>query len=74
MAHKIRFAEPPDVGSVGLTEQIIQKRAYQLFELRGCQHGHDVDDWLAAEAEVLGRKTAATGHEKADHLKVPSAA
>ena len=23
--------------------------AYQLFLQRGAQHGHDVDDWMAAE-------------------------
>ena len=26
--------------------------AYSFYELRGCGHGHDVDDWLAAELEL----------------------
>jgi hypothetical protein len=56
MAHPIRFAPTPDVGSLELTEEIIQRRAYELFELRGRQHGHDVEDWLQAEAEVSGKK------------------
>jgi hypothetical protein len=30
-----------------------------LFEERGRQHGHDLDDWLQAEAEIYGRKPAA---------------
>ena len=34
-----------------LTEQI-RARAYQLYEERGRQDGHDVDDWLQAEAET----------------------
>ena len=42
-----------------LTEEIIRNRAYQLFAERGYQHGHDVDDWLQAEAEVMGKKPAA---------------
>ena len=31
-------------------------RAYQLFEARHCEHGHDVDDWLQAEAELSAAK------------------
>jgi HSP20 family molecular chaperone IbpA len=33
--------------------QRIEKRAYELFESRGGERGHDVDDWLAAEREVI---------------------
>jgi hypothetical protein len=42
-----------------LAEEIIRNRAYQLFAERGYEHGHDVDDWLQAEAEVMGKKPAA---------------
>jgi hypothetical protein len=45
-----------------------------LFELRGWHHGHDVEDWLEAEAEVLGKKTAAASYENKDRSKVASAA
>ena len=31
---------------------IIRERAYELFEARGGQPGHDLDDWLQAEREV----------------------
>ena len=30
----------------------IAVRAYQYFEKRGCQHGHDVEHWLAAESSL----------------------
>jgi hypothetical protein len=41
-------------------EERIRRRAYFLYEQRGCVNGHDVDDWLQAEAEVKGKsKTAA---------------
>lgn len=33
----------------------VRERAYQLFEERGCQHGHDVEDWLRAEYEISTR-------------------
>ena len=48
----------PDEGSLELTEELIRVRAYQLYEKRGCQHGHDFEDWLEAEAEVFGKKPA----------------
>ena len=31
----------------------ISHRAYQRFQKRGREHGHDIDDWLVAEAELL---------------------
>ncbi len=30
----------------------IAKRAHAIFERNGCQHGCDVENWLAAEAEL----------------------
>ena len=33
----------------------IRLRAYELFELRGCENGRDFDDWLRAEAEITGK-------------------
>lgn len=35
-----------------MTQQL-SKRAFQLFEERGCENGHDLDDWFKAEAELL---------------------
>jgi len=31
----------------------IARRAYELFETRGCEHGHDREDWFRAESELL---------------------
>jgi hypothetical protein len=41
--------EYPD-GSLKLHEKI-RERAYELYEKRGGKHGHDLDDWLKAEAQ-----------------------
>jgi hypothetical protein len=46
-----------DQGAVELTEEYIRLRAYQIYEQRGRQDGHDVEDWLQAEAEIFGKKT-----------------
>ncbi len=34
----------------------IEKVAYQLFLERGCEHGHDAEDWFRAETIVRNRK------------------
>ena len=31
----------------------IRERAFQLFEKRGGKHGHDMQDWLRAERQIL---------------------
>jgi hypothetical protein len=36
--------------------QAIAERAHELYLLRGCEHGHDLDDWLIAESEVRAVK------------------
>jgi hypothetical protein len=43
----------------------IAKRAYELFLDRGSEPGHEVDDWLQAEAELNYRAAAETG---VDHV------
>ena len=40
----------------------IQEEAYSLFLARGGEHGHDLEDWLAAEALVRNR-----GHHQPTH-------
>ena len=32
--------------------QLVQKKAYDLYEERGCQSGNDLEDWLNAERLV----------------------
>lgn len=38
-------------------EDDIRLRAYQLYEERGRQDGHELDDWLRAEEEITKQKT-----------------
>ncbi len=39
-------------------ENQIRNRAYGLYEARGKEYGHEVEDWLDAEAEVRGNRAA----------------
>lgn len=43
----VMVAEPPDI------EEQIRKRAYELFEVRGREEGHELEDWLRAEKEIV---------------------
>ncbi len=43
----------------GPTQEEIAKLAYQFWLERGCQHGHDTEDWERAERELRARYRAA---------------
>ena len=36
-------------------ETQIRNRAYQIYEDRGLIEGHELEDWLQAEAEIMSR-------------------
>ena len=40
-------------------QEEIELRAYFKYCQRGCEAGHDVDDWLAAELEIVAEEAAA---------------
>ncbi|MBK9145018.1 MAG: DUF2934 domain-containing protein [Candidatus Melainabacteria bacterium] len=33
--------------------ELVSRRAYQIWEKRGCAHGFDLENWLLAEKEIL---------------------
>ena len=37
----------------------IRDRAFAIFEKRGSKHGHDLQDWLRAERQVMHTKATA---------------
>jgi hypothetical protein len=58
MPRKKSGTADPQPGSLELTEQLIRERAYVFYEQRGRDDGHDVEDWLKAEAEIIGKKSS----------------
>ncbi|MBI1734827.1 MAG: DUF2934 domain-containing protein [Candidatus Rokubacteria bacterium] len=42
--------ETPSNG--GADRDAIARRAYELFQARGGQHGYEIEDWLQAEREL----------------------
>jgi Protein of unknown function (DUF2934) len=47
-------SETPQVSEEQIQDiqENIRERAYQLFLERGSEHGHHLEDWLRAEAEI----------------------
>jgi len=37
------------------SENSIRLRAFEIYEERGREEGHDVEDWIKAESELLGK-------------------
>jgi hypothetical protein len=44
----------------------VSRRAYELFQERGSEHGHDLEDWLRAEAALLVGSSAGAARPSAD--------
>lgn len=42
-------------GSIAPTFENIAKKSYEIYLARGAQPGHEVEDWLTAEAELSGK-------------------
>ena len=36
--------------------ELIRKLAYEFYEQRGREDGHDLEDWLRAEAEIMEKR------------------
>ncbi len=56
---KAKAARPVRMGDGGVEmasgvgrEESIRQKAYALYEARQCEGGHELEDWLRAEAQV----------------------
>lgn len=56
-------AETPEASTTGETEEQllerIHQRAHELYLARGQDDGHDLEDWLQAEAEITASNNPA---------------
>jgi len=52
---KALSASKPAVPELPATHDRIRERAFHIYESRGSAPGHDVQDWLRAEHQVLAR-------------------
>jgi HSP20 family molecular chaperone IbpA len=48
------FVSPDEINQhMKSTFNLVAQRAYELFENRGSEHGHDGKDWFQAESEIF---------------------
>jgi Protein of unknown function (DUF2934) len=45
----------------------IRRRAYELYEQRGSNDGHEVSDWLQAESELAAKKESNAPRTDREH-------
>ncbi len=63
----IKLVIPEDRPSVAvenpraISKDNVARRAYELFLARGGAEGHDVDDWLEAERQLVAESMALQG-------------
>ncbi|MDE2394838.1 MAG: DUF2934 domain-containing protein [Burkholderiales bacterium] len=57
-------AAPADLPS---RDALVREAAYALYERRGCVYGHELEDWLAAEAQVDAELAATAAARNAAH-------
>jgi len=50
-----------------IVRDMISRRAYEIYQDRGSEHGRDREDWLQAESEILDELT---GHSPAARVDV----
>lgn len=51
----LRYGADTSGLTVESSPEFTRKRACQLFEMRGRQSGHELDDWLQSEREIGSR-------------------
>ena len=61
----------PALLSAPTTESDIARLAYALYLARGCEPGHDVDDWLQAERELRDAQVQ-TPRKRCEGVVTPS--
>jgi DUF2934 family protein len=52
-AARVTASGPSETGSSDGVQTRIAALAYQLYEQRGREDGHDVEDWILAEQKIL---------------------
>ena len=57
MTADLRKKSQGEIDDAQPVQEQVRRRAYQLYEERGGEDGHDVEDWQRAEEEITGKKS-----------------
>jgi len=55
---KFKADRNPAIAQISDVQDRIRSRAFELYEERGREDGHELDDWLQAEAEAASEIAA----------------
>ena len=47
----------PEIPTQTELDERIRQRAYEIYQARGSEDGHDLDHWLEAESEIRAQQT-----------------
>jgi hypothetical protein len=50
-----REPAPPTISLMGISAEAVARLAHQFWLERGCQHGHDAEDWFRAEQALRSK-------------------
>ena len=56
MSTEVTKKAPATARSARQERRQIRMRAYELYEARGREDGHELEDWLRAEEEITRKK------------------
>lgn len=70
-ASQPKSASAPKAASVADRDEAIRAMAYTLYEARGCIGGHELEDWLRAEALVAQASAASPAKKPATAAAKP---
>jgi len=60
----------PGIQGQTVGDDVIRRRAYELYRQRGGQHGHDWDDWFRAEREFRQQRSRGKRESEQASLRV----
>jgi HSP20 family protein len=66
---RFHLCRPEEIGDPMRMHEAIGRRAYHLFQTRGCKPGHQREDWVKAESELL-RPIAVEIEERPEEIVV----
>jgi hypothetical protein len=49
----------PATAAPSIDPDRVARRAYERYQMRGSEHGHDQQDWLEAERELIAAQNEA---------------
>jgi len=53
----VESAKPQEIPTQTELDERIRQRAYEIYQARGSEDGHDLDHWLEAESEIRAQQT-----------------